>query len=62
MITNVGMKYKLHQVLFNQQISPNQPSSGLSAAVFKFSAFPNWCFSIVKQSGLQQRAWLHKLF
>lgn len=24
MITNVGMKYKLHQVLFNQQISPNQ--------------------------------------
>lgn len=30
MITNIGMKYKLHQVLFNQQISPNQPSSGLS--------------------------------
>lgn len=30
MITNIGMKYKLHQVLFNHQISPNQPSSGLS--------------------------------
>lgn len=30
MITNIGMKYKLHQVLFNHQTSPNQPSSGLS--------------------------------
>lgn len=25
MITNIGMKYKLHQVLFNHQISPNRP-------------------------------------
>lgn len=29
MITNIGMKYKLHQVLFNHQVSLNQPSSGL---------------------------------
>lgn len=61
MITNIGMKYKLHQVLFNHQISPNQPASGLSLQQ-TLNLVHSPTRSLVKQSGLRQRARLHKLF